>query len=117
VILPDATSLLDYMTSLATSLASGLVVDTERLRSNLDATSGALFSQRALTALVESGMERDEAYRTVQAAAQEAFDSGTAFRDLIGSAAPELDLEVVFDYDAYLTHLPVVFERLESLRT
>ena len=117
VILPDATTLLDYMQSLATSLASGLVVDTDRLRDNLEATSGALFSQRALTALVESGMDRDEAYRTVQAAAQEAFDTGTQFRDLIGTQAPELDLDAVFDYDAYLTHVPVVFERLEALRS
>ena len=98
-------------------LAAGLVVDTDRLRSNLDATSGALFSQRALTGLVESGLARDEAYRTVQAAAQEAFDSGTPFRDLIGTAAPDLDLDLVFDYDAYLTHLPEVFERLEALRS
>ena len=117
VILPDATILLDYMQALATSLAAGLVVDTDRLRANLDATSGALFSQRALTALVESGMERDEAYRTVQAAAQEAFDSGTPCRELIGATAPGLDLDAVFDFDAYLTHLPVVFERLDSLQS
>jgi adenylosuccinate lyase len=116
VILPDATITLDYMQHLATEVASGLVVHTDRLRSNLEATHGALFSQRALTALVESGMTRDEAYRTVQAAAHEAFDTGTHFRELIGATAPQLDLDEVFDYDAYLTHLPVIFERLESLR-
>ena len=117
VILPDATITLDYMQSLATSLASGLVVHEDRLRSNLEATHGALFSQRALTALVESGMSRDEAYRVVQSAAQEAFDTGTHFRELIGAGAPDLDLDAVFDYDAYLAHIPEVFERLEALRT
>ena len=116
VILPDATIALDYMQSLATSLASGLVVHEDRLRSNLEATHGALFSQRALTALVQSGMSRDEAYRVVQAAAQEAFDTGTQFRELIGAAAPELDLDTVFDYDAYLAHIPEVFERLEGMK-
>jgi len=115
VILPDATIALDYMQSLATSLASGLVVHEDRLRSNLEATHGALFSQRALTALVESGMSRDEAYRVVQAAAQEAFDTGTHFRELIGRSAPDLDLDAVFDYGAYLTHMPEVFERLEGI--
>jgi len=115
VILPDATITLDYMQSLATSLASGLVVHEDRLRSNLEATHGALFSQRALTALVESGMSRDEAYRVVQAAAQEAFDTGTHFRELIGQSAPDLDLDAVFDYDAYLTHMPEIFERLEGI--
>jgi len=116
VILPDATITLDYMQHLATEVASGLVVHTDRLRSNLEQTHGALFSQRALTALVESGMTRDDAYRTVQAAAQEAFDTGTHFRELIGAAAPQLDLDEVFDYNAYLSHLPEIFERLESVR-
>ena len=115
VILPDATITLDYMQHLATAVASGLVVHTDRLASNLEQTHGALFSQRALTALVESGMPRDEAYRTVQAAAQKAFDSGTHFRELIGTAAPDLDLDRIFDYDAYLTHLPEVFGRLEEI--
>ena len=115
VILPDATITLDYMQHLATQVASGLVVHTDRLASNLEQTHGALFSQRALTALVESGMTRDEAYRTVQAAAHEAFDSGTHFRELIGSAAPDLALDEIFDYSAYLTHLPEIFERLEEI--
>ncbi len=116
VILPDATITLDYMQHLVTEVATGLVVHSDRLRSNLEQTHGALFSQRALTALVDSGMTRDDAYRTVQAAAQEAFDTGTHFRELIGKTAPQLDLDEIFDYDAYLVHLPEVFERLESLR-
>ncbi len=116
VILPDATITLDYMQHLVTEVASGLVVHSDRLRSNLEQTHGALFSQRALTALVDSGMSRDDAYRTVQAAAQEAFDTGTHFRELIGGTAPQLDLDEIFDYDAYLVHLPEVFERLEQLR-
>ena len=115
VILPDATITLDYMQALATSLAKGLVVHEDRMLANLEATHGALFSQRALTALVESGMARDDAYRVVQEAAQEAFDTGTPFRKLIGKSAPELDLDAVFDYDAYLEQLPVVFERLEAI--
>lgn len=117
VILPDATIGLDYMQALATRVASGLVVHTDRLAGNLELTHGALFSQRALTALVDTGLTRDEAYRVVQAAAQEAFDTGTPFRQLIGKAAPQLDLDEIFDYSAYLTHLPEVFERLEALRS
>ena len=66
VILPDATILLDYMQHLGTRIASGMVVHADRMRANLDATYGALFSQRVLLALVESGMARDEAYRIVQ---------------------------------------------------
>ena len=57
---------------------SGMTVHTERMRENLELTHGALFSQRALTALVESGMTRDDAYRVVQENAQRAWDTGTA---------------------------------------
>jgi adenylosuccinate lyase len=116
VILPDATIGLDYMQDLATKVTSGMNVRAERMRENLNLTHGALFSQRALTALVESGMTRDEAYRVVQENAQKAWDTGTEFRDLLREATPDLDLDAVFDYDAYLTHIPEVFERLEALR-
>ena len=116
VILPDATIGLDYMQDLATKVASGMNVRTDRMRENLNLTHGALFSQRALTALVESGLTRDDAYRVVQENAQKAWDTGTEFRNLLGEAAPDLDLDAVFDYSAYLTHIPEVFERLEALR-
>ncbi len=116
VILPDATIGLDYMQDLATKVAAGMKVNEERMRENLGLTYGALFSQRALTALVESGMTRDDAYRVVQENAQRAWDTRTEFRDLIAAAAPDLDLDTVFDYNAYLTHLPEIFERLEALK-
>jgi adenylosuccinate lyase len=115
VILPDATITLDYMQYLAANLVQGMTVHPDRMRENLDLTHGALFSQRALTALVESGMGRDDAYRLVQESAQRAWDEGTSFRELIGAAAPDLDLDAVFDYDAYLKHVPEVIARLDRL--
>jgi adenylosuccinate lyase len=117
VILPDATILLDYMQDVARRVAAEMRIDAERMRANLELTHGALFSQRALTALVESGMTRDDAYRVVQENAQRAWDTGTPFRELLAEAAPQLDLDAVFDYGAYLGHLPELFERLESLRS
>jgi adenylosuccinate lyase len=116
VILPDATILLDYMQHLGVRLADGMTVHADRMRDNLELTHGALHSQRALTALVESGMPRDEAYRIVQQSAQRAWDEETAFRELIAEAAPDLDLDGVLDDEAYLEHLPEVFARLEALR-
>jgi adenylosuccinate lyase len=116
VILPDATIGLDYMQDLAANVASEMTIRADRMRENLELTHGALFSQRALTALVELGLARDEAYRVVQESAQRAWDTGTDFRDLLAEAAPDLDLDAVFDYGAYLTHVPEVFERLEALR-
>jgi adenylosuccinate lyase len=115
VVLPDATIALDYMQYLATNLVEGMTVHTDRMRANLELTHGALFSQRALTALVESGMSRDDAYRLVQESAQRAWDEGTRFRELIGAKAPQLDLDAVFDYGAYLKHVPEVLARLDRL--
>jgi adenylosuccinate lyase len=115
VVLPDATIALDYMHHVATRIVEGMTVHTDRMRQNIELTHGALFSQRALTALVESGMTRDDAYRLVQEAAQRAWDEGTSFRELIGAAAPQLDLDAVFDYDAYLEHVPGVIARLDRL--
>jgi adenylosuccinate lyase len=116
VVLPDAMTALDYMQHLATRVAGEMTVHDDRMRENLDLTHGALFSQRALTALVEAGMERDGAYRLVQEAAQRAWDTGTSFRTLLGEAAPDLDADAVFDYGAYLEHVPEVLRRLEALR-
>jgi adenylosuccinate lyase len=117
VVLPDATILLDYMQRLAARVAGEMTVDADRMRENLELTHGALYSQRALTALVGSGMERDAAYRTVQASAQRAWEEGTSFRELLADAAPSLDLDAVFDPDAYLAHVPEIFERLQALES
>jgi adenylosuccinate lyase len=116
VVLPDATILLDYMQSLGMRIVNGMTVHPDRMRENLELTHGALYSQRALTALVDSGMSRDEAYRVVQAAAQAAWDTGTPFRELFAEAAPDLDLDLVLDPGAYLEHVDEVLSRLEALR-
>ena len=120
VILPDATIGLDYMQHLGTRVASGMVVHAERMRENLDLTHGAIYSQRALTALIDAGMARDDAYRLVQSNAQRAWDERTPFRELLadGLSGTDLavDLDAVFDPSAYLAHAGEVFERLEVLR-
>jgi adenylosuccinate lyase len=115
VVLPDATIALDYMQHIATRIVEGMTVHTDRMLENIELTHGALFSQRALTALIESGMTRDEAYRLVQESAQRAWDEETSFRELIAAKAPQLDLDAVFDYQAYLQHVPEVIGRLDRL--
>jgi adenylosuccinate lyase len=110
VILPDATILIDYMQSLALRVVRGMTVHADRMRANLDLTCGALFSQRVLLALVAGGMVRDDAYRIVQERAQRAWDEQVPLRDLLGDL--QLDLDAIFDYSAYLRHVPEVLERL-----
>jgi adenylosuccinate lyase len=116
VALPDATILLDYAQHRAVRLAEGMIVHPERMLANLEATHGALYSQRALLALVEAGRSRDEAYRIVQENAQRAWDEGTPFRELLASTAPELDLDAVFDPAAFTRHAAAVVSRLDAIR-
>ncbi len=117
VVLPDSTILLDYLQHLATRVVEELVVDAPRMRANLDLTSGALFSQRALLALVQEGMARDEAYRLVQGAAQRAWDTGTPLRELLASepAAESLDLDSVFDERHFTRHAAEIVGRLDAI--
>jgi adenylosuccinate lyase len=118
VVLPDATIALDYMYALATRLARGIVVHADRMRENLDLTYGALFSQRVLLALVARGLQRDEAYRIVQQAAQQAWDSRTPLRTLLENSpppAPGLDLDEIFDLGHYTRHAAEIVGRLDAL--
>jgi adenylosuccinate lyase len=120
VVLPDATILVDYMLHRVTRILDGLLVYPERMRENLELTHGAIYSQRALTALIDAGLVRDDAYRLVQENAQRAWDTRTPFRDLLAAALADedvaVDLDAVFDPGAYLTHTGEVFARLEALR-
>ena len=118
IVLPDSTILLDYMQSLAIKVARGMTVHEDRMRANLEATHGALFSQRALLALVDAGLSRDDAYMIVQRCAQQAWDTGTHFRELLASdadaSALNLDLDSVFDPSAYTTHATALVGRLDA---
>ena len=118
VALPDAFLAVDYMLDRFAWLVEALVVRPERMRANLEATGGLFFSQRLLLALVESGLERDSAYRAVQSHAMRAWDEGLDFRELV-RADPEIgsrvDLDEVFDLAAFTRHSDVVFARLRNL--
>ncbi len=118
VALPDAFLAVDYMLDRFAWLAEGLVVRPERMRANLEATGGLFFSQRLLLALVESGLERDTAYRAVQRHAMRAWDEGLDFRDLVradGEIADRVDLSQVFEIGAFTKYSDVVFSRLRAL--
>jgi adenylosuccinate lyase len=121
VVLPDAFLALDYMIDRFVWLVDGLVVRSERMRRNLEASHGLFFSQRLLLALVAEGLGRDEAYRLVQRNAMHAWDDERDFRSLV-EADPEiagtLDPEAladVFDLASYTRHVGIVFERLGAL--
>jgi adenylosuccinate lyase len=118
IVLPDAFLAVDYMLDRFAWLVEGLVVRSERMRENLDATGGLYHSQRLLLALVDSGLARDDAYRRVQRHAMRAWDEALDFTQLVrqdGELAARVDLDGVFDPAAYTQHVDVVFARLRAL--
>ncbi len=117
VILPDSTILLDHMQRRVLALVEGMVVDAVRMRENLELTHGALFSQRLLLALVESGMLRDDAYRVVQRLAQRAIDSRVDLRELLAAdpAGAGLDLDAIFDYAPFVRYADEIVGRLDAI--
>ncbi len=117
VILPDSTILLDHMQRRVLGLVEGMVVDADRMRENLELTRGALFSQRVLLALVESGMSRDDAYRVVQRLAQQAIDSRVHLRELLAAdpAGAGLDLDAIFDYAPFVRYADQIVGRLDAI--
>jgi adenylosuccinate lyase len=121
VILPDAFLALDYMLDRFAWLVGGLVVDAPRMRRNLDASRGLVFSQRVLLALVAAGLPRDEAYRLVQRNALRTWDEELDFRTLVEAdpdIAAALDASAIaeaFDLADALRHVDVLFDRLTSL--
>jgi adenylosuccinate lyase len=118
IIFPDACAALDYMAIEMTTVLRGLEVRPARMLANLQFAGGVVFSGRALTALVESGMSRDDAYVIVQKAAMQATDgSGPGFRQLLENNDEVVKrigsrLNEVFDPWAGLEHTDLAYERV-----
>jgi adenylosuccinate lyase len=121
IVIPDAFLAVDYMLDRFAWLVEGLVVRPDRMRSNLDASRGLFFSQRLLLALVESGLERAEAYALVQRNAMRAWEEERDFPTLVRADADVVDrlgvatLDEVFSLEPYTRHVEAVFDRLDAL--
>jgi adenylosuccinate lyase len=121
VTFPDACILLDYLLDLVTDVIARLVVHVGQMRANLDLTGGMIYSQRVLLAMVEAGLDRQEAYRIIQRHAHDAWQGGPTFRERLlndplvtGLLAPPA-LAVLFDPLQQLVHVDAIFSRLGLL--
>jgi adenylosuccinate lyase len=119
VVLPDAFVLADYLASKLTWVIDGLAVDPARMRANLEASGGLVFSQRVLLALVGAGMDREEAYALVQKAAMRAWQGGDSFRDLLAAEPAVVErlgdgLGDCFDVAFFLRSVDALFARAEA---
>ena len=118
VVLPDATILLDYMQHLAIRVARGMTVHDDRMKANLELTHGALFSQRVLLALVESG--HDPRRRLPDRPAQRPAGLGLGHATCASCSppiprCPSLDLDAIFDYGHYVRYAQEIVGRLDEI--
>lgn len=118
ITLPDSCLALDYMLSLLILVIKDLKVYPENMRRNLELTQGLIFSQRVLLALIDKGLNREEAYEMVQRNAMEAWQQKKSFLSLleadnrVTAHLTRSELESLFDYSYYLKHVDSIFERL-----
>lgn len=118
IILPDACLALDYTLSIFTGVMKGLLVYPKKMRQNMDITRGLLFSQRVLLALIDKGMNRQDAYKIVQRNAMKTWMENKKFLTLlkadadVAKALPVKELEALFDYSYYVRYVDDIYARL-----
>jgi len=118
VILPDSTTLTDYLLTKTTNVIDTMFVYPDRMRSNLESTHGLIFSGQLLLDLVEHGVSREDAYRLVQAHAMRAWKEGLDFHQLvladpeITSRVPRKQIEYAFNLPRQLKNVDRIFARV-----
>ena len=118
VIMPDAFVVLDFMLHEMADILDRLVVQADRMLENLELTKGLIYSQPVLLALIDAGMDRQEAYKLVQAHAQSSLSGGPGFQEAL-AADPSIaawitddELSCLFDPASQLHSIGAVFARL-----
>ncbi|MGH9512711.1 MAG: adenylosuccinate lyase [Terriglobales bacterium] len=118
IIIPDSTTLVDYMLQKTTNLIDTMIVYPERMKLNLESTGGLVFSGQLLLDLVEEGLSREDAYRLVQSHAMRAWKEGLDLRELvskdkeISGRISQSRLDRAFDLKRQLKNIDKVFARV-----
>ena len=121
IILPDATTLLDYALSRMTGILKDMRVYPERMLANLNLTGGLVFSEEVLLALVASGMKREDAYAIVQRLAMASWEGAPTFRERIAAESAivnvlgEAKVAACFDLKHALARVDDIFRQADLL--
>jgi adenylosuccinate lyase len=117
IIIPDSTTLLDYVLNLFIKVVKNLQVNEDVMMANVEKTLGLIFSQRVMLAIVNKGVARDTVYQWVQRNALKAWDEKINFKDLV-KQDPEIsryltedEVEELFDYSYHTKHVDYIFAR------
>lgn len=117
IVIPDSTTLLDYVLNLFIKVVKNLQVNEDVMMANVEKTLGLIFSQRVMLAIVNKGVARDTVYQWVQRNALKAWDEKINFKDLV-KQDPEIsryltedEVEELFDYSYHTKHVDYIFAR------
>jgi adenylosuccinate lyase len=118
IIIPDTTTLLDYILNRFAKIIDNLTVFPDKMKDNMGVTFGLIYSQRVMLKLIDHGMSREAAYDLVQPKTAIAWDEKKPFRplleadDKITSVLTPADLDDAFDYHWHLRHVDDIFARV-----
>ena len=118
VIMPDSTILADYALNRLNRLLANLTVHPENMERNMNASFGLYFSQRVLTALIDSGHPRQESYVAVQKLAMQSWETHTPFPTLVRqdeqmqAVLGSDKMDELFDPKFYLRYEDTVYKRV-----
>src|SRR5215472_481167 len=118
VILPDSTTLIDYLLHKTTHLIDTMFIYPDRMLANLESTGGLVFSGQLLLDLVEHGVSREDAYRMVQGHAMRAWKEDLDFHNLVlqdkntTDRVPAKQIEQAFDLRRQLRNIDKIFARV-----
>ena len=118
VIIPDSTTVMDYMLNKMTYLMENLLVYPENMLKNLNKTGGLIFSQEVLLALVKKGVTREDAYTMVQRNAMQVWEANKDFKTLLKGDKEIMallnvnDIDTLFDLNKVMININKIYKRL-----
>ena len=119
VIIPDSTTLMDYMLNKMIYLMENILIYPKNMMKNLNKTGGLIFSQEVLLALVKKGAAREDAYTMVQRNAMQAWEEQKDFKTLLNSDKEIMELlnaeeiDSLFNLEKIMKNINKIYKRLE----
>jgi adenylosuccinate lyase len=118
IILPDSTTLLDYMLVTLADVVDKLLVYPQRMKANLESSKGLICSQAVLLALTKKGMTREKAYALVQRNAMKEWAGTRNFREFLLLDADVMrhltrrEVDALFDLNLHLREVDNIFKKV-----
>ena len=119
IILPDSTSMADYMLERMTHLMKNLNVYPDNMMKNINLTNGLIFSQEVLLALIKKGLKREDAYKIVQKNAMKVWEEKCDFKNelyndkIVCKYLSQKEIDKLFNLEKILKNINKIYKRIK----